>query len=155
MVPDHMYLTRSTHSNLSWVADRFGQIPLLPKKKISRLHPSTSADWSAGPHPVSLLLSTKEVVGLSQAYVDNRLLSLPGPYHRHAICTFNTFSQGPTHQSLTDTGGGYNHLRAPPGLKLSNLNINLKWNGVKHLSPTRGLSTTRCLLKFISTPSNC
>jgi hypothetical protein len=30
---------------------------------------------------------------------------------------------GPTHRSLTDTGGGYNHLRAPSGLRLSNLNI--------------------------------
>jgi hypothetical protein len=30
----------------------------------------------------------------------------------------------------------------------------LKWNGVKHLSPTRCLSTTRHLSKSISTPSN-
>jgi hypothetical protein len=35
----------------------------------------------AGPHPVSLLLSAKEVVGLSQASIDSRLLSLPGRYH--------------------------------------------------------------------------
>jgi hypothetical protein len=33
---------------------------------------------------------------------------LLGPYHQHAIGTFNTCSQGPTHQSLTDSGGGYN-----------------------------------------------
>jgi hypothetical protein len=34
--------------------------------------------------------------------------SLTGPNHRHAIGTFNTCSRGPTHRSLTDTGGGYN-----------------------------------------------
>jgi hypothetical protein len=39
------------------------------------------------------------------------------------IVTFNTFSWGPIHRSLTNTDGGYNHLRAPPGLRLSNLNI--------------------------------
>jgi hypothetical protein len=33
---------------------------------------------------------------------------LTGPYHRHAIGTFNTCSWGPTHQSLTEIGGGYN-----------------------------------------------
>jgi hypothetical protein len=30
------------------------------------------------------------------------------PYHQHMLSTFNTCSQGPTHRSLTDTGGGYN-----------------------------------------------
>jgi hypothetical protein len=85
--------------------------------------PSASADRSVGPHLISLILSTKEVVGLSQASVNSRVLVLPGPYHRHMISTFNTCSWGPTHQSLTDTGGGYNHLRAPFSLRLSNLNI--------------------------------
>jgi hypothetical protein len=28
--------------------------------------------------------------------------------HQHVISTFNTYSRGPTHQSLTDTSGGYN-----------------------------------------------
>jgi hypothetical protein len=73
--------------------------------------PSASADRSVGPHLISLILSTKEVVGLSQASVNSRVLVLPGPYHRHMISTFNTCSWGPTHQSLTDTGGGYNHQR--------------------------------------------
>jgi hypothetical protein len=100
MVPDHTYLMWSTLSNLSRVTDR-----------------------SAGPHLVCLLLSSKEVVGLSQASVDSRLLGLSGPYHRHAIGTFNTCLRGATHQSLTDTCSGYNHLRALPGLPLSNLNI--------------------------------
>jgi hypothetical protein len=43
----------------------------------------------------------------SQTSVDTRLLGLPGPYHRHAIGTFNTCSQVPTPRSLTDTGRGY------------------------------------------------
>jgi hypothetical protein len=43
----------------------------------------------------------------SQTYADNRLLGLSGPYHWHAIGTFNTYSRVPTHRSLTDTGGGY------------------------------------------------
>jgi hypothetical protein len=88
--------------------------------------PSTSADRSAGPHLVSHLLSTKEVVGLSHNSVDSSLLGLPGPYHRHAIGIFNTCSQGPT-----DTGRGYNHLRAPPSLRLSNFNrasCEIVWN---------------------------
>jgi hypothetical protein len=46
--------------------------------------------------------------GESQTSINSRLLGLPGPYHRHAIGTFNTCSRGPTEQSLTDTGGGYN-----------------------------------------------
>jgi hypothetical protein len=43
----------------------------------------------------------------SQTFVDSRLLGLPGPYHQHAIGTFNTCSQVPTPQFLTDTGEGY------------------------------------------------
>jgi hypothetical protein len=82
---------------------------------------------------------TNEAVGLSQASVNDKLLGLLGPYHQHAIGTFNTCSRGPTHWSLINIGGGYNlrsasfshttprpsqltvstfHLRAPPGLRL-------------------------------------
>jgi hypothetical protein len=46
--------------------------------------------------------------GESQTSINIRLLGLPGPYHRHAICTFNTCSWGPTEWSLIDIGGGYN-----------------------------------------------
>jgi hypothetical protein len=49
-----------------------------------------------------------EAGGVSQAPDGDQLLGLPGPYHRHAIGTFNTCSWGPTERSLTDTGGGYN-----------------------------------------------
>jgi hypothetical protein len=50
----------------------------------------------------------QRVVEKSQAPVDNQLLGLPGPYHQHAIGTFNTYSRGPTERSLINTGGGYN-----------------------------------------------
>jgi hypothetical protein len=81
---------------------------------------------------------TNKVVDLSQVSVDDKLLGLLGPYHQHAIGTFNTCSRGSTHRSLTDTSGGYNfgspgfphttpwpsrqtvstfHLRVPPGLQ--------------------------------------
>jgi hypothetical protein len=44
MVPDHTYLTRSMHRNLSRVTDRFGRIPLLLRKRNSWLHPQ-HAGW--------------------------------------------------------------------------------------------------------------
>jgi hypothetical protein len=44
----------------------------------------------------------------SQTSINSRLLGLPGPYHRHAIGTFNTCSWEPTKRSLIDTGRGYN-----------------------------------------------
>jgi hypothetical protein len=50
------------------------------EKGIADYIPSTPADRSAGPHPVSLTLSTKEVIGLSQAFADSRQLGLPVPY---------------------------------------------------------------------------
>jgi hypothetical protein len=62
MVPDHMYLTWSTHSNLSLANNRVGQSHYFREKGIPDSIPSTLADRSAGPHPISLLLSTKEVV---------------------------------------------------------------------------------------------
>jgi hypothetical protein len=111
-----------------------------PEKKSSQHNPQ-HAGWSIR---ASILNFSPEpaikVVGVKPPSVDGRLLSLPGPYHRHAIGTFNTWSQGPTHRSLTDTGGGYSlggagfpqttpwpsrpmvstfHLRAPPGLQFN------------------------------------
>jgi hypothetical protein len=69
---------------------------------------STPADRSAGPYPASLPNQPMKQGGVSQAPDDDQLLGLPGPYHRHAIGTFNTCSWGSTKQSLIDTGGGYN-----------------------------------------------
>jgi hypothetical protein len=61
-----------------------------------------------GPYPVSLTNQQVKQWGKSQESIDDRLLGLLGPYHQHTISTFNTFSWGSTHRSLTDTGGGYN-----------------------------------------------
>jgi hypothetical protein len=90
--------------------------------------------------------------------------SLLGPYHQYAIGTFNTCSWGPTHRSLTDTGGGYNlggaglphttfwpsqpavcifHLSAPLGLQFDQvyqLNQSVEF---ENLWPPHGLPTTR------------
>jgi hypothetical protein len=117
-----------------------------------------------GSIPNSFPTTSNEIVEKSQASVDNQLLGLPGPYHWHAIGTFNTYSQGPTHWSLTDSGGGYNlkgavfshttlrpsqsavftfHQRVPLGLQFNQvLSIKPKFE-FKNLWPPRGLSTTR------------
>jgi hypothetical protein len=103
-------------------------------------HNPHHADWPiCGSVPSFPSKPTNEAVGLSQASVNDKLLGLLGPYHQHAIGTFNTCSRGPTHWSLINIGGGYNlrgasfshttprpsqltvstfHLRAPPGLRL-------------------------------------
>jgi hypothetical protein len=106
-----------------------------------------------------------EVVGVKSPSVDVRLLGLLGSYHQYVIGTFNTCSQGPTHQSLTDTGEDYNlggaclphhtprpspstvstfHLRAPPGLRLSiqQLPIDLMREQTLHLVSGRLHSTS-------------
>jgi hypothetical protein len=43
--------------------------------------------------------------GESRTTIINRL-GLTGPIYQHAIDTFSTYSQGPTHRSLIDTAGG-------------------------------------------------
>jgi hypothetical protein len=98
MTLDHTYLTWSTYSNLSRVINSAGRILLLLRKKCSRLHLSArlSGPWDP---PQFLSQHSYEAVGLSQASVDGRLLSLLGTYHYHAIDTFNTCSWGPTHRS--------------------------------------------------------
>jgi hypothetical protein len=123
------------------------------KRALDTIH-STPAVRSAGPYPFSLSFlswANQWSSGESQTSVNSKLLVLLGPYHRHAIGTFNTCSWGQTYRSLTDTGGGYNlegadlphtthqpsqlavstfHLRAPHDLKLSiqQLPTELKWS---------------------------
>jgi hypothetical protein len=128
---------------------------VLPRKRAPDIIHSTSADLSVGLYPVSLPRQPLKKWRQSQSSVDGLLLDLPDPYHWHAIATFNTCSRGPTHRSLTDTGRGYNLLRAPSGFRLSNLNIASEENMSYILLSTHGLSTTRRLPKSISTPSNC
>jgi hypothetical protein len=89
------------------VINRFEQIHYTQEKGLL----TQSTAWrSSDPWVCTQLLShnSQRAVGKSQAPVDNQLLCLLGPYHQHAIGTFNTCSQGPTEQSLIDTGRGYN-----------------------------------------------
>jgi hypothetical protein len=139
MVKDHTYLTRSTHSNPSWDVDSVGQSHCSQEKELPT---QSTARRLTDPWVRAQFLSraSQWSSGESQTSVDGRLLGLPGPYHRHAIGTFNTCSRGPTHRSLTDTGGGYNlggvdlpcthsptfptsclhfPLKAPPGLQFN------------------------------------
>jgi hypothetical protein len=70
----------------------------------------STARRSSDPQVRTQLIShnRQRAVGKSQALVDNRLVGLPGLYHRHAIGMFNTCSRGLTERSLIDTGGDYN-----------------------------------------------
>jgi hypothetical protein len=124
------FVKSSTHLNRSTA----------PEKKGSRHNPQHTG-WSIrGSVPSISTTTVNEAVEKSQASVDNWLLDLLSPYHRHAIDTFNTCSRGPTHRSLTNSGGGYSlegasfprttlrpsqpavftfHLRAPPDLQFN------------------------------------
>jgi hypothetical protein len=79
---------------------------LLPRK--SAPDSTSQPGWVV--HETHLSFSSNtiiEAVRLSQTSIDNRLLGLPGPYHWHAIGTFNTCSRVPAPRSLTDTCEGY------------------------------------------------
>jgi hypothetical protein len=176
MVPDHTYLTWSTHSNLSHCRQQSWAGPLRPWKRAPDTIHSTPADRSACLYLVSLPRQPLKQWRQSQSFVNGQLLGLSGPYLRHAIGMFNTCSRGSTHRSLTDTGGGYNlggagfsHLtprpfqpmvlRFPPkgpapSQVIQSQHKPLVKCDMKHLSPTRGLLTTRRLPKSIFTPNN-
>jgi hypothetical protein len=94
--------------NLSWDTDRFVHIPLLLRKKGSRHNPQHAGWPIRGSIPSFSPKPANEAGGVSQAPDGDQLLGLPSLYHRYAIGTFNTCSRGPTHRSLTDTGGSYN-----------------------------------------------
>jgi hypothetical protein len=149
--------------NLSWATDRVGQSHCSREKGLPT---QSSARRLTDPRVRTQFLSRANQwsSGESQTSINSRLLDLPGPYHRHAIGTFNTCSWGPTEWSLTDTGGGYNlegadlphthsstfptsclpfPLVAPPGLhfnQVSAINQSLR---LKNLWPPRGPSTTQ------------
>jgi hypothetical protein len=82
--------------------------PLLPRKKGSRHNPQRAGWPIRGFIPSFSPVPAIEAVGVKPPSVGNQLLGLPGPYHRHAIGTFNTCSRGPTEWSSTNLGGGYN-----------------------------------------------
>jgi hypothetical protein len=79
-----------------------------PDKKGSRHNPQRASWPIHGSIPSFSPEPSIEALGVKPPSVGNQLLGLPGPYHWHAIGTFNTCSQGPIHRSLIDTGGGYN-----------------------------------------------
>jgi hypothetical protein len=108
MVPNHTYLTWSMYSNHSCSHQQSWEGPLLSRKRAPDTIHSMMANQSVGPYPISFPSQPMKQWGQSQPSVDGWLLGLPGPYHRHAIGTFNTSSRGPTHRSLTDIGRGYN-----------------------------------------------
>jgi hypothetical protein len=82
--------------------------PPFPRKRAPNTILSAPADRSMGPYLSSLPSQLMKQWGQRQASISGRLLGLMCPYHQHEIGTFNTCSRGPTHWSLTDTGGGYN-----------------------------------------------
>jgi hypothetical protein len=93
--------------NISWVTDRVGQSHCFREKGLptqSTVRRLTDA-WV---HTQFLSRANQWSSRESQTSINSRLLGLSGPYHRHAIDTFNTCSWGLTHQSLTDTDGRYN-----------------------------------------------
>jgi hypothetical protein len=113
-------ISRGPHiATFHTVINRFEQIHCTREKGLPK---QSTARRSSDPRVCTQLLShnSQRAVEKSQAPIDNRLLGLPGPYHRHAIGTFNTCSRGPTERSLIDTGGGYNlggagfpHIHSP------------------------------------------
>jgi hypothetical protein len=125
--------------NLSWVINRVGQSHCSREKGL----PTQSTTYRLTDPRVHTQFCSRANQwrsGESQTSINSRLLGLSGPCHQHAIGTFNTCLRGPTHRSVTDTGGGYNlggvglphttpwpseptvftfHLRAPPGLQFN------------------------------------
>jgi hypothetical protein len=107
MALDHTYLTWFTYSNISHSRQQMWTDPL-PLRRRTPDNPQ-HVGWPIRRSVLSFSPTTaNEAVGKSQTSIDNRLLGLPGPYHCHAIGTFNTCLRGPTHRSLIDTDGGYN-----------------------------------------------
>jgi hypothetical protein len=107
MVHDHTYLMWSTYSNLLYSHQLIWTDPLHPRRKAPDTIHNTTAIRSTGPYPASLPQQPKSS-GEKSTPVDNWLLVLSGPYHRHTIDTFNTCSRGPIERSLIDTGECYN-----------------------------------------------
>jgi hypothetical protein len=102
-------ISRGPHiATLREAVNRVEQGHCSTEKKVSRHNPQHTC-WSiCGFIPIFSPKPTNEIVEAKSSICWRWLLGLPGSYHQHAIGTFNTCSRGPTHRSLTDTGGGYN-----------------------------------------------
>jgi hypothetical protein len=113
-------ISRGPHiATFNTVVNRFEQIHCTRDEGLTT---QSTARRPSDPRVRTQLLShnSQRAVVKIQAPVDNRLLGLPDPYHRHAIGTLNTCSRGPTERSIIDTCGGYNlggaglpHIHSP------------------------------------------
>jgi hypothetical protein len=101
-------ISRSPHIATLREMQQIWTDPTPPEKNGSRHNPQHVGWPICGSIPSFSPEPTNEAGGVSQAPVGDQLLGLPGPYHRHAIGTFNTCSRGSTHRSLTDTDGATN-----------------------------------------------
>jgi hypothetical protein len=82
--------------------------PTTPEKKGSR-HNLQHVGWPIHKSVTRFLSQDNNwSSNKSQTSVNNKLHQFTGPITPATIGTFNTCSRGPTHRSLTDTGGGYN-----------------------------------------------
>jgi hypothetical protein len=133
--------TRSTHHKVSIldpgrVPDHtshvvhIGSLSLVPTRSNGSLHPKEIlATKNRLAQPLSWVDSFFlhcDSLGVGErrfSQVVTQLHRLTGPIYQHAIGTFNTYSWGPTHRSLTDIGGSYNYLRALPSLQLGSYTI--------------------------------
>jgi hypothetical protein len=114
------------------------------EKKGSR-HNSQHTDWPIyGSIPSFSSEPTNEAVEKAKTSINSKLLGLPSPYHRHAIGTFTTCSWGPTHQSLTDTGGGYN-------LRGAGFRRTTPWPSQPSVSPFHLRALDWCWLRWLRT----
>jgi hypothetical protein len=91
----------STSRRQSWTKS------LLLRKRAPDTIPSTPTDRSGDTYPVSLPSQPMKQWRKSNIH-QQQATRFTGPYHRHAIGTFNTCSWVPTEWSLIDIGGGYN-----------------------------------------------
>jgi hypothetical protein len=92
------------HGNLSQAINSIVQSLLLSRKRA----PNTNPTPACGSTTQFLSEHSHWSSNECQESVDNAPSVYWAYNHQHAIGTFNTCSLGPTHQSLTNTGGGYN-----------------------------------------------
>jgi hypothetical protein len=67
----------------------------------------------------------------------NMLLGLLDPYHQHVISTFNTYSWGLTHRSLTDTSGAT--ILEVPAYHITLPDLPNRWSSAFHLRASPSL----------------
>jgi hypothetical protein len=149
--PSTIRISRGPHiATFREVFNRFEQIHC-PREE--GLLTQFTARRLIGPHVRTQFLSQNSQwnSGERSSFCWQPATRLTGSIYQYAIDTFNTCLRGPTHQSLTNTGGGYDpegasfshttfrpsqpmvftfHLSAPPGFRLSiiqQLPTELKW----------------------------